>query len=899
MSRGRLEVWNSAMASLAVPSPAIEPAARDARPAAALSSRVGLAFLLSFSAVAIGLGAARAATTSYLPVLLDEIAARPGLIGLVMLTNAFAGFFVPLGVGVWADRNPSRRPLIVGGLAVTAGGLLAVALGNGTTYLVLTLAAAAVYVGLNVVQTVHRTLVPERFDESQRPRATSAQELGQLVGALFGTVIGGVLVLAAPGLLFAVIAGIAVLTAIPTLRLATVREQATTTSASANAATFRSLAAGLRRQGTRELLIAQTLWVGAYVGLTPFFALYATHVLGLSTGAAGGMLAAFGLLTGAGMLWAARVRPDQVRPALTLGVAGLGGGLVVAATGSSVAVVALPFAVAALGAGVATSLGFVYFSRFIPSGETGRYSGAFLASRALAAGVALPAAGLIVAATGSYRGLLAMGSLALVAVIPVRLAERRAAVAVTRAPVRSLTAVIPVYRSDRFADVAVETARYADRVILVDDGAPAEIAAHLDRVVDEHGFELVRMDANRGKGTALAAGADVAMHAGAAPDAILFIDSDYQHPPARIPAFLAAADHADVVIGDRSAERRKMPALRRLANATSSLGMSLRGHQWVPDSQNGMRLVRVDALQRIPLHDGRYEAESRHLRELGRARVDIAWVPIPAVYNGEPSSFRPVVDTLRVTREIVSPRTVAEPLPGARALLTYSRDFGPRLVVFVLLAITVGQLLPALQGFDERAYRAINGLGDGPEWLYQALDPHSRNYMLIVLVAAVASLVMHRRLRYFAGAAVAVIFAAFFADMVLEIVQLTIDRARPEEAIGSAAQLSHDRSWAHIPSFPSGHMLVTAALVSAAASIVPQLRNPLIVYLAAVALTRVLFGAHFSLDVVVGTILGWEAGLFAAGLAAAAGLVPARESQRRALPSLGQARVPVVRERCS
>ena len=882
------------MASLALRIPPVEPAAGDDEAAEApLRSQVGLAFLLSFAAVAVGLGAARAATTSYVPVLLEEIAQRPGLIGLAMLSNAVAGFFVPLAVGLWADRHPSRRPLIAGGVAISAGGLIAVALGNATTYLLLTLAAAGVYVGLNIVQTAHRALVPERFADGARPRATSAQELGQLVGALLGTVIGGILVLAAPSLLFASIAGIVILSALPTLRLATVRRQ-TSAPAAQRTATVSSLGAALRRRGTREILVAQALWVGAYVGLTPFFALYAKHVLGLSTGAAGGLLAAFGLLTGAGMLYAARVRPEHVRRTLTLGVASLGAGLSVAAAGSTLAAVAVPFAFAAVGAGIATSLGFVYFSRFIPAGETGRYSGAFLATRALAATIALPAAGVIVDVTGSYRALLALGSLALVAVIPVRMAERRAATARTRTPIRSLAAVIPVFRSDRVSEVALATARHADRVVLVDDGATAAIAEQLERLVDEHGFELVSLGANRGKGTALAAGIDAVMHRGERPDAVLLIDSDEQHPPGLIPAFVAAAQDADVVIGDRSDDRGQMPALRRLANVTSSLAMSLRTRRRMPDSQNGMRLLRTEALQSVPLTEGRYEAESRHLKGLAQARMKIAWVAMPAIYNGEPSNFRPVADTLRVTREILRPRPVATPLPGRHAVADYGRAFGPRLLALVLAAIVVGAALPALQPLDERLFLAINGLGDGPEWLYQALDPHSRNYALLVALAIAVSLVVRRPLRFVAGAAVAVVFAAFFSDVLLEIVQLSVDRPRPEEAIGAGAQLSHDRSWAHIPSFPSGHLVVTSAMVAAAATALPKLRTPLVLYLASIALTRMLFGAHFPLDVAVGAILGWETGVFAAGLAAAAGLLPAPERERRTLADLVHQRHPAV-----
>jgi membrane-associated phospholipid phosphatase len=594
------------------------------------------------------------------------------------------------------------------------------------------------------------------------------------------------------------------------------------------------------------------------------------------------------------MLLAARVRPEHVRRTLTLAVASLGAGLSLAATGSTLAAVAAPFALAALGAGVATSLGFVYFSRFIPAGETGRYSGAFLATRALAAAVALPAAGVIVDVTGSYRALLAMGGLALLAVIPVRLAERRTAAPRTREPIRSLAAVIPVFRSDRFAEVAVATAQHADRVVLVDDGASPAIAAHLHRVVDEHGFELVSLGANRGKGSALAAGIDAVLRRGARPDAVLLIDSDEQHPPERIPAFLAAAEHADVLIGDRSRERGRMPALRRLANVTSSVGMSLRTRRRMPDSQNGMRLLRVDALERVPLDEGRYEAESRHLRELARARMQIAWVAMPAIYNGEPSNFRPVVDTLRVTREILRPRPIVAPLPGRHALLDYGRAYGSRLLALVMLAIMVGALLPALQPLDERLFLAVNGLGDGPEWLYQALDPHSRNYALIVALALGASLVVRRPLRFAGGAALAVVFAAFLGDGLMELVQLSVDRPRPEEAIGAVVQLSHDRTWAHIPSFPSGHLVVTAAMVAAAATALPGLRTPLLIYLVAVALTRMLFGAHYPLDIAVGTILGWETGLFSAGLASSAGLLPQPHGERRTLAELVHRRAPVV-----
>jgi len=106
-------------------------------------------------------------------------------------------------------------------------------------------------------------------------------------------------------------------------------------------------------------------------------------------------------------------------------------------------------------------------------------------------------------------------------------------------------------------------------------------------------------------------------------------------------------------------------------------------------------------------------------------------------------------------------------------------------------------------------------------------------------------------------------------------VKLFVERARPEEVLGGQIELSHGRSWAHIASYPSGHLIVTTAMAAAAASALPVLRRPLIAYVALVALTRVTFGAHFPLDVLVGAALGLELGVFSARLMASARLLPA------------------------
>jgi membrane-associated phospholipid phosphatase/MFS family permease len=836
-------------------------------------ARAGVIALWTFAAVAVALGAARAVTTAYVPVLLERIADRPGLIGAVMLVNAAAGFAVPLATGLWSDRRGSRAPFILGGTIVAAGGLVAIALGTASSYFVLAIAAATVYIGLNSATTVHRALVAERSAAARRAAATGAQEGALLAGALAGTVVGGALIDGSPAALFALWALLLPVLALPTLAWFRTAPPATEVAQPAtDGSPLRLLGEVLRRDGARQVLVAQVLWVASYAALVPFMVLYAEEVLGLQASAAGLLLAGFGLLTGVGMLAGARMPEDRLRTTLMAGVALLGGGLLAATAASNVTQAVLPFAAAALGAGLVSAVGFPYFTRFVPEGQAGRYAGAFFSARAIASTAALPAAGLLIAATGSYRTLLAMGALGLAGLVPLARAERRRAV-VAHPPIRRLAAVIPVYRSDQVAAVTAETLRHVDDLVLVDDGAPPAVAALLERAAADSRVQVLRLGSNQGKGTAVAAGVEAALERD--PDAVVVLDSDGQHPASLIPSFVAAAEHADVVIGDRP-RAGAMPVARRAANAASSWALSLAVGRRLRDTQNGMRLFRAAALRSVPPSPGRYEAETRHLKQLIRSGREVGWVPMPAIYDGEASSFHAVADTWRVTRAVVTSGR-----PPATTLREAVQEWTPRIGLGMLLAWAVAAALPLLAPLDEALFLAINGLGDGPEWLYQALDPHSRNYMLLAAATTLGVLLATRRLRFAGGALLAMAFAGVFSDLVLEVIQLAVDRPRPEEALGAEVMRSHGRHWSHIPSFPSGHLIVTTALVTAAATMAPLLRVPAFAYLTAIAVTRITFGAHFPLDVAVGTIVGWQVGLFSVAVMRTTGLLPQRT--RRAI----------------
>ena len=580
-------------------------------------------FIVAFAAAALAAGLGRAITTTYLPYLLERIQDAPGLIGLVMLVNAAAGLAVPLVVGLWSDRRGDRgsgrrMPFVIGGTLLTAGGLAAVALGSSSSYLVLALTGAVAYTGLNAVTTAHRALVPEVFAPEGRARGTSAQELALLGGGLAGLAVGGALTAVAPWAPFAAAAVLVPLLSLPTI-MRTREPEAVVAQESTDRA-FAYYGAAIRRREVRGLLLAQILWVLGYAALPAFFLLYAEKELGLQPSTASLVLAGFGVATAAAIGIAGRARnPERHRPLLLAGVVLMGLGFLGVAATNSLGVVAIALVAAAAGFGLISTLGFPLFSSVIPEGEAGGYTALYFSVRAISSAIALPTAGGVIAATGSYRALFVLGGLA------------------------ALAALIPLV------------------------GLP-----------------------------------------------------------------------------------RRRP---------------------------------------------------------GRVGVAVA-------------------------------------------LLATAPALG-------LLLVHTG-----LHRLDEELFRAINGLGPGPEVLWTVLDPHTRNYILLIVLAVVAAaLTQPRRVLAVFGR---VMTSALLAWGLLEAIYSLYDRARPEETVAAGEISLHGHSWAHLNSFPSGHMAITAALAVAVALAFPRLRTALWVYVGAVAFTRVLFGAHFPLDVLAGTALGTASALVVA-----------------------------------
>jgi glycosyltransferase involved in cell wall biosynthesis len=207
--------------------------------------------------------------------------------------------------------------------------------------------------------------------------------------------------------------------------------------------------------------------------------------------------------------------------------------------------------------------------------------------------------------------------------------------------------LLPAYNEAQTIGCIISEARtYIESIIVIDDGSTdgtAQIACEQDVVVLQHG-------ANCGKGMALRTGFEYALEHGY--EIIITMDCDGQHEPADIPRFLARLqeNNADILIGARVLEKRRMPLHRRLNNKLiSKVGSWLCG-QKIVDFQSGFRLIKSKVLQSITLETVRYETESEFLIKAGRMGFRIETLPIRAIYGNEISNVKPFREMYLFTR---------------------------------------------------------------------------------------------------------------------------------------------------------------------------------------------------------------------------------------------------------
>jgi len=214
----------------------------------------------------------------------------------------------------------------------------------------------------------------------------------------------------------------------------------------------------------------------------------------------------------------------------------------------------------------------------------------------------------------------------------------------TRVDRSNVAALIPAYYEEaQIQAVARRALAQLDHVLVLDDGSTDRTAEEARKA----GAEVIRHEKNQGKGAAIKTGLRELMARGFL--GVLILDGDGQHLPEEIPGFLEEANRtgAELVVGTRMSDTRKMPWLRKMTNRFMSSQISRLCGQPVPDSQCGFRMILRVVIPHLFCESNNYEYETEMLLIASREGFRIASVPVSTIYGDERSKIHPVRDTIR------------------------------------------------------------------------------------------------------------------------------------------------------------------------------------------------------------------------------------------------------------
>lgn len=210
-------------------------------------------------------------------------------------------------------------------------------------------------------------------------------------------------------------------------------------------------------------------------------------------------------------------------------------------------------------------------------------------------------------------------------------------------PIRFLTA-LPVFNEAEHLDSVLHSVtKYAEDVLVVDDGSTDETP---DRLSARDDVEVIRHETNQGYGAALRTAFAYAIEQKY--DFVVTIDCDGQHEPQRIPLLVSAAENVDIVSGSRylhvfrkdSAPPQDRGRINRVITAelNQQLGLVL------TDAFCGFKAYRVSALARLQLTEDGYAMPLELWVQAARHELRIRELPIPRIYLDEKRSFGGALD---------------------------------------------------------------------------------------------------------------------------------------------------------------------------------------------------------------------------------------------------------------
>lgn len=210
--------------------------------------------------------------------------------------------------------------------------------------------------------------------------------------------------------------------------------------------------------------------------------------------------------------------------------------------------------------------------------------------------------------------------------------------------------VIPTYNNEKtIVEVIDGVKRYSHQVIVVNDGSTDTTPELLGKCND---ITLISYPNNRGKGHALKVGLRKAVGMGFR--YAITIDSDGQHYPDDIPAFIEAVEQTPdcLLVGARNLTADNMPGKNTFANKFSNFWFKIETGKTMSDTQSGYRLYPLHAIKAMKFITPRYEFELEVIVRCAWKGVTVRNIPVRVFYPeaGERvSHFRPLRDFTRIS----------------------------------------------------------------------------------------------------------------------------------------------------------------------------------------------------------------------------------------------------------
>lgn len=180
--------------------------------------------------------------------------------------------------------------------------------------------------------------------------------------------------------------------------------------------------------------------------------------------------------------------------------------------------------------------------------------------------------------------------------------------AAPRPPLERVAVLIPTYNERENLPVAVQRVRasvpHVD-VVVLDDNSPDGTGEVADRLAaQDERVQVIHRQGKEGLGAAYLAGFAWALEQGY--DAVVEMDADGSHRPEHLPDLLAAAEHADLVIGSRYVRGGRIinwPVDRKAISMAGNLYIKAILGMPVNDATAGYRVYRASTLRAIGLDD--------------------------------------------------------------------------------------------------------------------------------------------------------------------------------------------------------------------------------------------------------------------------------------------------------